>query len=139
MRFSIKLFLVAAALWSCSAKKEPIAVADRAALNEERKEEVKPVLKEELVVALPKHNFVRDTSLSALEKAVVIDSIWLDILYDRELDLVAHFADEDFDDSAVEQSVNTEDLKKRLEQINAETPFHLSYNPALVSTRYPPI
>lgn len=132
MRFSIKLFLVAAVLWSCSAKKEPIVVADRAALNEERKEEVKPIqMKEEVVVALPKHNFVRDTSLSALEKAVVIDSIWLDILYDRELDLVAHFADEDFDDSTVEQRVNTEDLKKRLEQINAETPFHLSYNPVL--------
>ena len=85
MRFSIKLFLVAAVLWSCSAKKEPIVVADRAALNEEREEEVKPnQMKEEVVVALPKHNFVRDTSLSALEKAVVIDSIWLDILYDRE-------------------------------------------------------
>jgi len=79
----------------------------------------------------PKHNFMQDSLLTGFEKAVVLDSVWLDLLYEKELKLVANFADDSTFTADPENKVSTEDLKLRLAEINAETPFHLAYNPVL--------
>lgn len=79
------------------------------------------------------NNFDR-TSKQSINGLEEIDQEWIDVLYQRELELRTALFDaseqltlpEDF-----EKQVSTEDLKQRLEVLDSETPFHLEYNPVL--------
>ncbi|MGB0837271.1 MAG: transglycosylase SLT domain-containing protein [Flavobacteriaceae bacterium] len=91
----------------------------------------------EVVVVQPrlpleaKHNFIQDDSFTGHEKAAILDSLWLDLLYERELDMEAIRSYDQQENVKVESLVSTEDLKERLEVLDSETPFHLEYNPVL--------
>lgn len=80
---------------------------------------------------------VKDTvvfALSDMESARMIDSLWLKELYStgRFEEMYGTILNEDY--SPVEyEELPTEVLKKRLEELNARTPFNVEYNPSLES------
>ncbi len=79
----------------------------------------------------------KDTILFDLKDAPAartIDSTWLNELYNssRFEEIYGSITEEDFEPVEYEE-LPTELLKKRLEELNAKTPFNIEYNPSLES------
>ena len=137
-----KLYVVAISAFfvSCSLSKNApiIDVAERAEQNESRVVENKidsskvEVKIAEKPVYLPAHNFMQDENLSGMEKAAVLDSVWVSMLYDIEVPSFLSL-EESIAASSPDQidQVSSEELKERLALLESQTPFHLEYNPVL--------
>jgi membrane-bound lytic murein transglycosylase D len=137
-----KLYVVAISAFflSCSLSKNApiIDVAERAEQNELRVVENKidsslvEVNIAEKPVYLPAHNFMQDEELNGMEKAKVLDSVWVSMLYDIEvppfLSLEESLAATNPDEV---NQVSPEELKERLALLESQTPFHLEYNAVL--------
>lgn len=72
-------------------------------------------------------------ALKDIPEAVKYDSLWLKELYDSAslFDTIYNEVSTLEIDSTYHQSVDTEILKERLEQLNQKTPFNIAYNPSL--------
>ena len=80
---------------------------------------------------------LKDTAVFTLEdmrRARVIDSLWIQELFStgRFEEMYGSIQDETYEPVAYEE-LPTEVLKKRLEELNARTPFNVEYNPSLES------
>lgn len=137
-----KLYVVAISAFflSCSLSKNApiIDVAERAEQNESRVVENKidsstvEVKIAEKPVYVPAHNFMQDESLSGMEKAAALDSVWVSMLYDIEVPSFLSLEESIAASSPYQiDQVSSEELKERLALLESQTPFHLEYNPVL--------
>ncbi len=72
--------------------------------------------------------------LDDMESARLVDSLWLNELYDtgRFEEMYGTILNEDYEPVEYEE-LPTEVLKQRLKELNARTPFNVEYNPSLES------